>query len=128
MKKLQELKNLLDARQEYLQRGDAAWVRNYELSISQIISKMPTGPAINSEKHINYEESKAQTIIIDCIYHLLDKNGYYVGFFDYKIVITLVSDASFNIEVVGAFLFDENGSFDFKEPLEELYLKYFIDN
>jgi hypothetical protein len=117
------LAGLVGARLVCLDNG-SDWVERHEAAIEEIVNKLPFGSGIDNGHTLDYDESSSDKIVINSAYHVMDSNGYYRRWINYRVVITASLQFGFEVAVRGAFSRHKDGN-DVREYLEDLYANCF---
>lgn len=55
--------------------------------LNELLNKLPTGSGIDAGTTIAFEECKWNKIVFDSAYHVMDSNGYYDGWIEFKVIV-----------------------------------------
>lgn len=88
MKNYQELARTFQAWINCVDAKNELWEGKHKENIEKIMKNFPQGSGIDNGSKLDYEESKEDRLVINSSYHKMDGNGYYIGWFDFKIIIT----------------------------------------
>lgn len=106
---------LVQARANCDRAGNAEWRRTHSESINAIETDLlPHGSGIDAGCSVDLEKSDESRLVIDVPFHLMDPNGYYCGWRDYRVIVRPAFDG-ISIRVTGR---DYNG---LKDCLAELF-------
>jgi hypothetical protein len=109
---VQALKNCIDSNNE-------EWHDKHLESIKRIEKDfLPSGSGIDSGCQIDIQKSLQHKIVINSGYHIMNQNGYYDGWIDFKVIIT-PSFQDFNLKIIGPFSKLKDPSL--KEYLEDIF-------
>lgn len=101
---VQRLAGLIAARLNCIKNKNDNWQDAHEYSIEEIIKEhLPQGSGIDGETAIDYGKSKPDRIVINSSYHVMNENGLYAGWIDYKVIITPSLQFGFELNIVGNF-------------------------
>lgn len=118
---VQRLATLIMARLNCTKSGNINWQDRHESSIETIIKEnLPSGSGIDGETTIDYEKSKPDRIVIDSSYHVMDENGMYAGWVDYRVIITPSLQFGFESNIIGNFSGNRDAA-GVKDYLYEIY-------
>jgi hypothetical protein len=55
--------------------------------LEELLNKLPTGSGIDAGSTIAFEECKPDKIVFNSAFHVLDSNGYYDGWIEFKVIV-----------------------------------------
>lgn len=66
--------------------------------LDELLYKLPTGSGIDAGSTIAFEECKRDKIVFNSAFHVLDSNGYYDGWIEFKVIVR-PSFTGFDLEI-----------------------------
>jgi len=101
---IQRLSGLIRARLNHIKNKNDNGQGAHEYSIEAIIEhRLPHGSGIDRKTTLDYEKSKPDRIVLHNSYHVMDENGYYAGWVDYRVIITPSLQFGYEINIIGNF-------------------------
>jgi hypothetical protein len=87
-----EMASRIDARNRCYENGND-WYKTHDDVIDQLIDLLPHGSGVDANTQLLLDECKPydkpiRKIVIASSYHAMNENGYYDGWYDFKIIIT----------------------------------------
>lgn len=64
------------------------WESKHEDRINKLLEPLPSGSGIDSGTQFNWEDSTPQKLIFTLGFHHMNKNGYYDGWTEHKLIVT----------------------------------------
>jgi hypothetical protein len=124
MKKYQRLAQCYNAWENCLLTNNTEWQQRWEEEISSIINSLPHGSGIDGRTEFSYDRSRKDTkLIIDSEYHALNDNGYYDGWYNFRVVITASLQFGAEITIKGVL-----GRYDYcKDYLQNVFYDSFME-
>jgi len=108
-----------------IRSNNTEWKEKHETTLEKVINFLPSGSGIDAGIKVNFEMSKVDKIVLDSSFHVLDENGFYDGWIDFKIIIRPSLTNDFNIDIVGKFTNRKNSikkdCSDIKEYLQDIF-------
>ena len=118
---IKQLSASLGARLTCIELKNLIWQDRWEDLILDIQENyLPSGSGIDSGNKIDLEKSGPEKIIINSAFHVMDENGFYSGWIDYKVIITASLQFDYNIKIIGNFSSNKS-AYGLKDYLHELY-------
>ena len=77
------------------------WEEKHENKLYEYIESLPHGCGIDGKTRFDFEKSTSDKLIFYIKYHCMDENGFYEGWYDYKIIVTPSLQNDFNLKIVG---------------------------
>lgn len=114
----------LNARTNCIKSNNDVWFNKWSDKIEEYNAGLPSGSGFDSGSEINTGESRDEKIVINTSYHFMDENGYYDGWYDYKIVIkpSLIFDFTLTIHGI-----NRNDLKDYIYEIFQLCLMAYVD-
>lgn len=98
----QELAARVNAIQNCIKTGNTEWYDKHEEIVDRIIKQyMPHGSGIDGEYSIDYNDY--EKLVIHSSFHRMDKNGMYIEWIDFRVVVLPSLMFGININIHGAF-------------------------
>ena len=91
----------LGAYQNCLKVCNKEWEEKHYEKLIEYINELPHGSGIDGQATIDLEKSNVNKLIIHTAYHYMDENGYYGGWYSYKIIVTPSLQNDFDLNIVG---------------------------
>jgi hypothetical protein len=90
------------AYQNCIKSNNQEWKNKHEQDIIACVENcLPYGSGIDAGIRFDFEKSTPDKLIFYFSYHDMDENGYYAGWYDYKMIITPSLAFDFDIRIVG---------------------------
>jgi hypothetical protein len=80
--------------------GNKEWEVKHEDKLTDYIESLPHGSGIDGRTWMD-EKSNENKLIFHIEYHCMDENGFYTGWYPYKIIVTPSLQNDFNLNIVG---------------------------
>jgi hypothetical protein len=80
--------------------GNKEWEVKHEDKLTEYIESLPHGSGIDGRTWMD-EKSSENKLIFHIEYHCMDENGYYAGWYSYKIIVTPSLQNDFDLKIVG---------------------------
>ena len=90
----------LGAYQNCVKSGNKEWEVKHEDKLTEYIKSLPHGSGIDGRTWMD-EKSTVNKLIFHIEYHCMDENGYYAGWYPYKIIVTPSLQNDFDLNIVG---------------------------
>lgn len=82
------ISNLIQARKNCEKTENEIWFDNHTEELEKIEKQfLPSGSGFDSGTKIDIENSSRNKIILSTSFHAMDENGFYDGWYDFKITI-----------------------------------------
>jgi len=118
---IKQLSVSISARLNCIESNNLIWQDRWQDIIEDIQKNyLPSGSGIDSSNKIDLEKSGPEKIIINSGFHVMDQNGFYAGWIDYKVIISASLQFDYNIKIIGNFAKNRN-ALGLKDYLQELY-------
>lgn len=91
----------LGAYQNCIKSGNEEWRVNHHFKLRDLMNELPHGSGIDGEVSLDKEKSTPNKLIFHIEYHCMDENGYYAGWYGYKIIVTPSLQNDFDLKIVG---------------------------
>lgn len=91
----------LGAYQNCVKSDNEEWKVKHEDKLSEYICELPHGSGIDGEVSLDKENSNPNKLIFHIEYHCMNENGYYAGWYGYKIIVTPSLQNDFDLKIVG---------------------------
>lgn len=100
-----EISTTMQARLNCLQSGNSVWLQRHEDFLDRIVQDwLPHGAGIDSGNKIDLESkhnrNPGRSFRIDSSFHLMDDNGYYVGWKNFSVVVR-PTFSGIDLDIVG---------------------------
>ena len=93
--------NICEDRKRCIETNNREWVHNHEMKLTEIESQnLPHGSGIDNGCSINHEKSNKDKVVIDFDFHVMDENGFYDGWVNFKAVAKPVFDG-IEVRIIG---------------------------
>lgn len=112
----------LNAYQNCVKSGNTEWKDSHYDMLMHYINELPHGSGIDGKTLLDIEKSTPNKLIIYIEYHNMDENGFYDGWYNYKIVVTPSLQNGIDVTVIG-----KNTPNDAKEYLWQVFYDALID-
>jgi hypothetical protein len=119
MKIYQELASLILAIDNCTKHNNHEWRDKHEEKVYKILRAGPSGSGIDSGISILWDKCKPDVIFLLVPFHVMDGNGFYTGWIDYKIKITPCLSFGYHIHIYGR---DKNGIKDYLYDIVSCWL------
>lgn len=94
----------IQARRNCEKTGNDEWFEKWTDTLREIEKQhLPSGSGIDSGCTIDMENSTDNRIVINSSYHAMNENGYYDGWYDFRVVVTPSLAFDIDIKIVGRF-------------------------
>lgn len=80
--------------------GNKEWEVKHEDKLTEYIEELPHGSGIDGNTWMD-EKSDENKLIFHIEYHCMDKDGYYAGWYPYKVIVTPSLQNDFDLKIVG---------------------------
>ena len=90
----------LNAIQNCRKSDNKEWEVKHEDKLTDYIESLPHGSGIDGRTWMD-EKSDENKLIFHIEYHCMDENGYYAGWYSYKIIVTPSLQNDFDLNTVG---------------------------
>jgi len=90
----------LNAIQNCRKSDNKEWEVKHEDKLTDYIESLPHGSGIDGRTWMD-EKSDENKLIFHIEYHCMDENGYYAGWYSYKIIVTPSLSFDFDLKIVG---------------------------
>jgi len=108
-----------------IRSGNTEWKEKHEETLDKVIGFLPSGSGLDAYTKVDFEMPKIDKIVLDSSFHVMDENGYYDGWIDFKVVIRPSMLNDFNIDIIGKFTNRKNcikkDCSDIKEYLQDIF-------
>ena len=91
----------LNAYQNCVKSSNLEWENIHGQKIEDYIEELPHGSGIDGKTSFDFEKSTPNKLIFHIEYHYMDENGFYAGWYSYKIIVTPSLQNDFNLNIVG---------------------------
>lgn len=118
--KVQRLARLIVARVNCIDNDNGNWADQHEVGIEMILATLPAGSGIDSGNEVDYDKSSINRIVINSSFHVMNDQGGYDGWIDYRVIITASLMFGFDVNIVGNFSSNKNAH-GLKDSLVDLY-------
>ena len=101
MKVYQRIAQVVDARLRCIENGSTEWEEKHTDTIHQLEILLPHVSGIDTGCRINLDKSKPNKIIIHSHYHAMNENGFYDGWYGFKVIVTPNLIFNFDLKIIG---------------------------
>ena len=91
----------LNAYQNCIKSGNKEWEEKHLDKLLEYIDELPHGSGIDGKSEMDLIDSTPNKLIFYIEYHCMDENGYYAGWYSYKIIVTPSLSFDFDLKIVG---------------------------
>ena len=91
----------LGAHQNCIKSGNKEWKEKHFDNLQTYVADLPHGSGIDGKTWFDYEKSTPNKLIFHIEYHCMDENGFYAGWYSYKIIVTPSLQNNFDLNIVG---------------------------
>jgi hypothetical protein len=100
----QKIASTFNAYQNCIVSGNQEWKDRHEKTINDIMeNNLPNGYGFDIGISFDFENSKDNKLIMLSSYHLMNDNGMYDGWIDFKIIVKPSLAFGFTIDIIGPF-------------------------
>jgi hypothetical protein len=100
----QKLASTFMAYQNCIVSGNQEWKDKHEKTINDIMEhNLPNGSGFDIGISFDFENSKDNKLIMLSSYHLMNDNGMYDGWIDFKIIVKPSLAFGFTLDIIGPF-------------------------
>lgn len=90
----------LNAHQNCLKSGNKEWEEKYGEKLQTYIDELPHGSGIDGKTYL-HGNSTPNKLVFYTDYHYMNENGYYDGWYGYKIIVTPSLQNDFDLKIIG---------------------------
>jgi hypothetical protein len=114
----QKLAHSFVARENSRQAGKVAWQDHWEDEIESLVQDyLPTGSGIDAGVKFDFEKSSFNRLVLNSSFHIMDENGFYDGWVEFRVVVKPSLAFGINVDVKGKF----GNHQDIKDYLGEIF-------
>lgn len=100
----ERIAGLTEARTNCIKAGNTDWQGRHEDAIKAIVNvHMPFGSGFDSGTSLDMDKSSSKRLVFLSSFHVMDDNGFYDGWIDFRVIVTPDLSRWFDIRVVGSF-------------------------
>lgn len=115
------LASMIEARENCVRRDNSTWIGTWNERIEAFAREnLPSGSGIDAGSKVDLASSTADRLVIEAPYHAMNGDGFYVGWRDYRVIVTPSLAHGINVRVQGR---DYNGV---KDYLADVYREAFM--
>jgi len=91
----------LNAYQNCRKWDNEAGAEIHHQALFQMLDELPHGSGIDGATSMDFEKSTPNRLIFHIEYHYMNENGFYDGWYNYKIIVTPSLQNDFDVTIVG---------------------------
>ena len=109
---------IVDARFTCIKKNNTEWIEKHTEALEEMTKNyMPSGSGLDAKTEIDLIKSSGEKLAFTSSFHVMDENGFYDGWIEFKLYVTPSLIHGFILSIIGNF----GKRQDIKEYLYSLY-------